>query len=280
MAGKLFVVATPIGNLEDITLRAIKTLKEVPIIACEDTRVAKKLLAHFNIGGKKLISYYEPVEEKVSDKLIKLLLDGNDIALITDAGTPTISDPGYKLVKKAIENNIEIIPIPGPSAVITALSASGLPTDKFIFLGFLPKKENQKKEMLIKYGKLNNTLVIYESPHNLLNTLKIISEEFPNGDIVVAKEITKLFERFFRGKTGEIYQFLKNNNDLIKGEFVIILYPNYEEKLDISEEKILIEAKEMLKNGMKIKEIAKELATKYNLNKRDLYKTLSIKLKK
>jgi len=279
VAGKLFVVATPIGNLEDITLRAIKTLKEVPIIACEDTRVAKKLLAHFNISGKKLISYYEPVEEKISEKLVNLLLEGNDIALITDAGTPTISDPGYRLVKKAIENDIEVIPIPGVSAAITALSVSGLPTDKFIFLGFLPKKEKHKKDVLLKYGKLNSTIVLYESPHNLLNTLEIITELFPNGDIVIAKELTKLFEKFIRGKTKEVYDYLQNNKDIIKGEFVIVLYPNYEEKINVSEDKIFQEAKKMFNDGIKIKEIAKELAKKYNLDKKALYKTLSENLK-
>jgi len=279
MAGKLYVVATPIGNLDDITFRAVNTLKDVPIIACEDTRVAKKLLNHFGIKDKKLISYYEPVEEKVSEKLISLLEDGNDVALITDAGTPTISDPGYRLIKKAVDKDIDIIPIPGASAVITALSVSGLPTDKFIFLGFLPKKKGAKKEILSKYGALNNTLVIYESPHKLLETLDLITELFPKGDIVVAKELTKLFERFFRGKPQEVSEFLKNNGDLIKGEFVIVLYPNYEEKKDISEDELLEKAKEMQKAGQRIKDIASQLAKEFSLNKKELYKFLSERLK-
>ena len=198
MSGKLYIVATPIGNLKDITLRAIEILKEVDIIACEDTRVAKKLLNHLGIKNKNLISYYEQVEDKVSEKLIKKLKEGKNIALISDAGTPTISDPGYRLIKKAIDLGIEIISIPGAFAGIVALTVSGLPTDKFIFLGFLPQKDKQKIEILKKYGILNTTLIIYESPHRLIKTLKVLKNIFGNCEIVLAKELTKIHETILR----------------------------------------------------------------------------------
>ncbi len=278
MEGKLFVVATPIGNLEDITYRAVKVLSNVDIIACEDTRVAKKLLNHFSIKDKTLISYYEPVEDKVSEKIISLLKFGNDVALITDAGTPTISDPGYRLIKKAIENNIDVVPIPGVSAVITALSVSGLPTDKFIFLGFLPNKENAKRELLKKFGILNITIVIYESPHRLLKTLHLINEIFPNSDLSIAKELTKIHERIFRGKPKEIINFLEENKDLIRGEFVIVFYPNYNEEISISEEVLLKEANLLKDKGLKTKEISKILADRFNLNKKEIYKLIVNKL--
>jgi 16S rRNA (cytidine1402-2'-O)-methyltransferase len=274
MEGNLFVVATPIGNLEDITFRAVKILESADVIACEDTRVAKKLLSHYGIKGKHLISYYEPVEEEVSKKLIDILKEGKDVALITDAGTPTISDPGYRLIKKAIDTGIKVIPIPGVSAVITALSVSGLPTDKFIFLGFLPKKENQKREILERYGKLNNTIVIYESPHKLFKTLYLINELFPNADLVVAKELTKLHENFFRDKPKNIIEFLEKNKDLVKGEFVIVFFPNYEEKKSVSKEILLEQAKILKEKGLKTKEISKLLADKYDLNKKEIYKLL------
>jgi len=279
MAGKLYIVATPIGNLDDITFRAVDILKKVPIVACEDTRVARKLLNRFDIKNKKLISYYEPVEEKVSEKIISILEEGSDVALITDAGTPTISDPGYRLVKKAIDKNIDVIPIPGVSAVITALSVSGLPTDKFIFLGFLPKKKGAKRDTLLKYGKMGNTIVIYESPHKLLETLKLINELFPNGDMVVAKELTKVFERYFRGKPKDVIELLNDNKELIKGEFVIVLYPNYQQSEDIKEEDLISKARELFKEGYRIKDISTKLSNEFNLNKKELYKLLNEKLK-
>ena len=271
--GNLYLVSTPIGNLKDITFRAVEILKNVDTILCEDTRVAKKLLNHYNIEGKNLISYYEPVEEKVIPKIIDLLKSGKDIALISDAGTPTLSDPGYKLVKKAVKEDINIIPIPGAFAGAVALSASGLPTDKFIFLGFLPNKEKKKREVLEKFGSLNTTLIIYESPHKLLKTLSLIKELFPEADTVVAKELTKIFEKFIRGNINDVLNYFKENEEIIKGEFVILIYPNIEDK-KVSEEKILDEAKILKKEGLKTKEIAKNLAKKYNLNKNEIYNLL------
>ncbi len=273
--GKLYIVSTPIGNLKDITFRAIEILKEVDIIASEDTRVAKKLLNHYRIQGKHLISYYEPVEEKVIPKIINLLKEGKTIALISDAGTPTLSDPGYKLVKEAIKENIEVIPIPGAFAAVVALSASGLPTDKFIFLGFLPTKESKKREILDKFGVLNTTIIIYESPHKLLKTLSLIKEIFPKADIVIAKELTKVYEKFIRGSIDEVMKYLNENPEIIKGEFVILLYPNNEVEKP-SEKRLLEEAKSLKEKGIRTKEIAKKLSRKYNLNKNEVY-TLIIK---
>ncbi len=273
--GKLYIVSTPIGNLKDITFRAIETLKEVDIIACEDTRVAKKLLNRYKIEKKHLISYYEPVEEKIIPKIINLLKEGKNIALISDAGTPTLSDPGYKLVKEAIKENIEVISIPGAFAAVVALSVSGLPTDKFIFLGFLPTKESKKREILDKFGALNTTIIIYESPHKLLKTVSLIKEIFPKADIVIAKELTKIHEKFIRGSIDEVIKYLNENPEIIKGEFVILLYPNNEVEKP-SEEKLLEEAKSLKEKGIRTKEIAKKLSKKYNLNKNEVY-TLIIK---
>jgi len=276
--GKLYIVATPIGNLKDITLRALEVLKSVDVIACEDTRVSKKLLNSYDIGNKTLISYYEPKEERIIPKIIELLKDGKDVALISDAGTPSISDPGYKLIKRSIEEGIEIIPIPGAFAGLSGLVASGLPTDKFIFIGFLPNKEGKKREILKKFGSLNSTVILYESPNRVLKTLNLIKELFPNSDVVIAKEITKLYERFIRGKIGDVIQELKENRDIIKGEFVILFFPNVEEK-DISLEQIIEKANTLKKTGLKIKDISKILAKEFNLHKKDIYKILIKNLK-
>ncbi len=269
--GILYVVSTPIGNLRDITLRALDILREVNIIACEDTRVTRKLLNHYGIKGKKLISYHEHNEERVSEDIIKLLSD-NDVALVSDAGTPCISDPGYRVVKKAWEKGFKVSPIPGPFAGVTALSASGLPSDKFIFLGFLPHKEKQKEKLLKEYMHLNITMIMYESPHRLISTLKILNSLTPDSFLVVAKEITKIHEQFIRGKVSEVLNFFQENESIIKGEFVLLCYP--EEKKDISEEEILEKARELKEKGIKIKEISKIISEMYGLKKNQIYKLL------
>ena len=274
MSGKLYIVATPIGNLKDITLRAIEVLKKVDIIACEDTRITRKLLNHLGIKDKKLVSYYEHIEEKVSEKLIKKLNEGKDIALVSDAGTPTISDPGYRLIKKAINSGVEIISIPGAFAGIVALTVSGLPTDKFIFLGFLPSKDNQKVEILKKFGKLNTTLIIYESPHKIIKTLKLLENLFENCEIVVAKELTKIHETVLRGEISDILDKLEKSPELKKGEFVILCKPSIEERKSLDKDEIKNLGEYLKKQGKKTKEIAKIIADKYNLKKNEVYKIL------
>ena len=218
MAGNLYLVATPIGNLEDITLRAINTLKEVDLIAAEDTRHTMKLLNHLKIK-KTLISYYKETEKIKSDILIEKIINGKNIALVSDAGTPAISDPGEEIIKKAIENNINIIPIPGACAFVNALICSGFSTKEFIFIGFLSKNAKDKKKKLEELKNENKTLIFYESPHKIKSTLENILEILGNRKIVLARELTKIHEEFIRGR---ILDILEKEQEL-RGEFVIIV---------------------------------------------------------
>lgn len=215
--GNLYLIATPIGNLEDITLRAINTLKEVDIIAAEDTRHSLKLLNHLNIS-KPLISYHRHNEDVKTKELIALLIQGKNVGLITDAGTPGISDPGEEVVKQAIENDINIIPIPGACAAINALISSGMSTKEFIFYGFLPLNKKLREEKFEDIKRQNKTIIIYEAPHRIKSSLKEINEKFGNIKIVLAKEITKIHEEFIRGNIEEII----NNIQEVKGEYIII----------------------------------------------------------
>jgi 16S rRNA (cytidine1402-2'-O)-methyltransferase len=266
--GKLFVVATPIGNLKDITLRALEVLKSVDTIAAEDTRHIKKLLTHYGISGKKLISYHEHNEEEMAEKIVQIL-EEKDVALVSDAGTPCISDPGYRVVKKAREKGIEVIPIPGPFAAATALSASGLPSDKFLFVGFLPSKEVEKEKQLSHYVDLGYTFILYESPKRVVKTINSIKKINQDADVVVAKELTKIHETFIIGKPSQILEYFEKNPDILKGEFVILVYPRKSQELDI--ETVLQEAKKLKKEGKKTKEIAILLSQKYGIPKNLIY---------
>jgi 16S rRNA (cytidine1402-2'-O)-methyltransferase len=218
--GKLYVVGTPIGNLKDITFRAIEVLQSVNFIACEDTRRTSILLNHYKIEGKKLLSYYEPKESVQVPKIIKLL-EKEDVALVTDAGTPSISDPGYKLIRACIEKGIPVEVIPGPSAVLTALVGSGLPTDRFTFVGFLPKKGlNNFLEELKAYK--DSTIIAFESPNRVLKSLEAIKETYgDNTTVCVARELTKLHEEYIRGRVVEVLEELSKRGE-IKGEVVIL----------------------------------------------------------
>ncbi len=267
--GVLYVVATPIGNLKDITIRALETLKSVNIIACEDTRVTKKLLNYYGIHGKKLIPYHEHIEEETSEKLITILKCEEDIALVSDAGTPCISDPGYRVVKKAWENGIRVVPVPGAFAGAVALSASGLPSDKFLFVGFLPNKPKKKEKLLEEYIKTGITFILYESPRRIKKTIQLIGEISPESDVVVAKEITKIHERFFRGKAKEILNIL-DEETLLKGEFVIVVYPADIEKKEDTQ--IHMEIQKLIREGKKAKEIAREISTRFGIPKNKVYK--------
>lgn len=268
MNGRLYLVATPIGNLEDITLRALKVLEKVDVIAAEDTRHTLKLLNFYAIT-KPLISYHRHNEEVKSDVLIDKLKNGEDIALVTDAGTPGISDPGEEIVKKAIENNIEIIPIPGACALINALICSGFNTKEFIFYGFLPINKKLRTKKLNEISKQNKTIILYEAPHKLLKTLNDILENIGDINCILAKEITKIHEEYIRGKISELI----SRKEEIKGEYVILLDLNDNEQEDCSKKEMPLEEQYEYykKKGLEKKEIIKQIAKDRNTNKNEIY---------
>lgn len=221
MPGTLYIVATPIGNLEDITHRAVRILKEADLIACEDTRHTRKLLSHFGIETPTT-SYYEHNKFSKGDVLLRALDEGKNVALVSDAGTPGISDPGYNLVAAAVEKGIAVVPVPGPSAAVAALCASGLPTDRFLFVGFLPQKDGKKRRVLESVARQPSTLIFYESPFRVTKTLHLMKEVF-GGDrrCVLAHELTKVYEGFFRGTIDDI---LARDSELIaKGEWIVLI---------------------------------------------------------
>ena len=217
--GHLFVVGTPIGNLEDITLRAISTLKDVNIILAEDTRNSKKLLSAHDIQTR-MMSYHEHSSAKESQKIVHLLLEGNDLALISDAGTPTISDPGYGLIRECIKHEIRIIPIPGVSAITAAMSASGLPSDSFTFHGFLPQKKGRLKKIQ-DLSHIDNTIILFESPYRLVKTLTQLLESLGDRAVVVGRELTKLYEEIIRGNLSDVLEYFSKSK--VKGEIVIMI---------------------------------------------------------
>ncbi len=223
----LYIVATPIGNLSDMTPRAIETLKNVDIIACEDTRTSSKLLQHFNIDNKKAWAYHEHNANIQTINIIEHLQLGKSVALISDAGTPLISDPGFLLVQSAHENNIKVVPIVGASAVIGALSVAGLASDKFSFLGFLPSKETARKKQLADYAKRSETLIFYEAPHRIIACLQNMAEIFGNDrEISYCREITKTFETVKKSTVGELLTFVTADNNQQKGEIVLVVAGN------------------------------------------------------
>ena len=221
MNGKLYIVSTPIGNLKDITLRALETLEEVQFILCEDTRITSRLLNHYNIS-KKLISFNAVSEKKKIPNVIKRIKSGENCALVSDAGTPAISDPGVRLISNAIKEQIDVVPIPGTSAVITALTISGLPTDSFIFQGFLPQKKGRKKKLKV-LAEEKRTIILYESTHRIKKLVDELAEYLPNRYIVVCRELTKKFEETWRGYPKEIKEVI--DEKISKGEFVVVISP-------------------------------------------------------
>ena len=218
--GSLYIVSTPIGNREDITLRALHILKEVDLIAAEDTRHTILLLRHFGIQTP-LTSYFEGNELKKKEFILSKLKQGHRVALVSDAGTPGISDPGFRLIQTAIENQIPIVPIPGPSAVIAALSVSGLPTDAFLFKGFLPHKSKKKKDFLQQLEGIRETLIFYESPHRLSETLNDILDVLGDREMVLTRELTKVYEEVIRGKVSEIQTQIGERK--LKGEITLVI---------------------------------------------------------
>ena len=275
--GTLYVVATPIGNLKDITYRAVETLNNVDIILCEDTRTSMKLLNHFNIKNK-LISYHKFNESDRVHSIITYLEEGNNIALISDAGTPCISDPGYILIKALREKNINVVPIGGISASISALSASGINSDKFVFHGFFPRDTKGKKEIISLICSPFNTHIFYESPKRIIKTFKFLNDIFPNCLVSVFKEITKVHEKNYYGKVSKVYEELLNDKDSSLGEYTFIIYnESLKETNTLSLEALIID--KMIKEEISLKEAINIIRQENNsLSKKDLYNA-GLKLK-
>ena len=271
--GTLYIVATPIGNLDDITKRAISILSEVDIIACEDTRHTGRLLANYGIKNK-LVSFHQHNENQFAESLIDLLNKNNNIALVSDAGTPLISDPGYPLVKLAHDNHIKVVPVIGASAIIALLCSSGLPTNEFLFTGFLPAKSNQRQEELKRIRENTFTTVIYESTHRIIKSLEDM-EKILGKDriIVIGRELTKTFETIKLGKVSQILDFVQSDSNQTKGEFVIAISALEVEKTeDISEQQKQLA--QLLSKELPPKKAAKITAEFLNGNSKNIYNFL------
>ncbi|HBT20732.1 MAG TPA: 16S rRNA (cytidine(1402)-2'-O)-methyltransferase [Peptococcaceae bacterium] len=274
MSGTLYICSTPIGNMEDITLRALRVFKEVDLIAAEDTRTAKKLLNHYEINTP-VTSYHEHNEKNKAPKIIELLLEGRNIALISEAGTPGISDPGYELIREAVNHGIKITVIPGPSALISGLVVSGLPMDRFAFEGFLPRKRSQRRQILENLKNEPRTLIFYESPHRLEETLEDMKEIFNDRRAVLARELTKIYEEILRGNLGELLAAVREKG--ARGEYVLVVEGAKEQDQtgEIEEWQFLgvkEHVKLLVKKGYTKAEAVKEAARLRGLPKGDVYK--------
>jgi len=270
MPASLYLVATPIGNLEDITLRALRVLKEADVIACEDTRQTGKLLAHFGID-KPTVSYHEHNEAARTQELLARLEAGAEVALVSDAGTPLISDPGYRLLTAAIAAGIPVVPVPGASAVLSALAAAGLPTDAFRFGGFLPVKSTQRRKALESLRAETCTLIFYEAPHRILDTLSDIVALLGDRPVVVARELTKFYEEFLRG-TAEQVRLQLAARPSVKGEITLLIGKGAPAVATTSVEEAVHELEEA---GIPRMDAIKQVARDRGLSKRDVYKTIS-----
>ena len=270
MPAKLYVVPTPIGNLEDMTYRAVRILGEVDLIACEDTRQTRKLLEHYGIA-KPTISYHEHNESERAGELTSRLLAGTSIALVTDAGMPLVSDPGYRLVHAAVECGIPVEPLPGASAALTALAASGLPTDSFRFGGFLPSKPGQRARLLESLAGEHATLIFYEAPHRILEALEAIEAAFGQRPVVVARELTKLHEEFLRGTAAEIRAQLAAR-DAVKGEMTVLIGKATAPAKDDTPLDEAVDA--LMRQGTPRMDAIKQVARKRGLSKREVYEHL------
>jgi len=262
----VYLIPTPIGNMEDITLRAINILKKVEVLFTEDTRVTGLLLNNLNIK-KKLISSHKYNEETNFEKILKYLHDGHDVGIVTDRGTPIISDPGYGLTKFVIENGFNLVCLPGATALIPALAVSGLPADKFLFYGFLDSRQSKRRKELENIKLIKETIIFYESPHRIEETLNDMGNILGNRRISISREISKLYEEVYRGN---IWEILKQGIN-IKGEFVIVVSGN-NEKVIINQNDYLNEIDVLIKDGIKTNDAIKIVSKKYNLNKSDVYK--------
>ncbi len=274
--GKLYLVATPIGNLADMTYRAIETLKSVAVIAAEDTRQTRKLLTHFEITGPRMISYHEHNKNSKEEAILSVLRAGDSVALVSDAGTPGISDPGADIVRAAVEEGFAVVPIPGAVAGVTALIASGLPTERFSFVGFLPrdKKKRQRELELLKHYP--DTLVFYEAPHRVEETIKALLEVLGDRHLVIGRELTKRFEQFSRGKLSECLEWFRKEKP--RGEFVVIVEGSggelenpFVEKTWWEELSLSDHVEKVVQSGIPKKEAVKLVAKERGMPKREVY---------
>ena len=273
MSGTLYLVATPIGNLADITHRALQILKDVDLIACEDTRHTHKLLHHYGITTKT-VSYHEHNEQQRTPQLIEQLKQGNNIAVVSDAGTPSISDPGFRLVRAAIENDVPVVPVPGPSALISALIATGLPTDEFFFAGFLPSRANARRARLNELRAVPGTLIFYEAPHRLATTLKDAYEILGEREAAVARELTKIHEEIRRGRLSELSSYFEDN-DKARGEIVVLIDRNViAETIDKPESSIAALVDRFEQDGMDHRAALKRAARELGLSRAEAYRKL------
>lgn len=278
--GKLYIVPTPIGNLEDMTFRAIRVLKEVNIIAAEDTRHTQKLLNHFEITNET-ISYHEHNREERIPYLLQKLAQGDHIALVSDAGTPAISDPGYELVIAVIRKRYSVVVLPGANAAVSALVGSGLRTSEFLFVGFLPRKKKDKVEKLQALKQSKATIIIYESPYRIANTLEVMETHLGKRHVALARELTKMYEQFVRGSITEVLDWVKNNE--LRGECVLViegasgdiedLNVSWWEKLSLEDHVSHYETQE----GLTHKEAMRAVAKDRNISRRDVYEALHVK---
>jgi 16S rRNA (cytidine1402-2'-O)-methyltransferase len=270
--GILYLVATPIGNLEDISPRALRILRESILIAAEDTRHTGMLLSHFQINTPKT-SYFEHNKLNKLDFILEKLSEG-DVALVSDAGTPAINDPGYELVKMALASGFDVQPVPGPSAPIAALTVSGLPTDSFLYLGYLPSKSSERRKALEKSSEQPYTLIFLESPHRVVDSLADILSVLGDRQICVAREMTKLYEEYWRGLVSDAVEYFKSKEP--RGEFTLVVAGKTKEEREVwTEEKLLKAIKKELKADKSAKEISAELAEQSGWNKKDVYSLIN-----
>ena len=270
--GTLYLVATPIGNLEDLSPRAVRVLREASLIAAEDTRHTGKLLKHFEIETP-LTSYFEHNKVNKLDFILEKLSSG-DVALVSDAGMPAINDPGYELVKAALASNYEVVPVPGPSAPVTALAVSGLPTDSFLYLGYLPSKTSERHKRLQEVESLSYTLIFFESPHRIVESLEDILSVLSDRQICVAREMTKMFEEYWRGTVSGAVEYFKSQS--VRGEFTLVIAGKTKEEKEIwTKEELLIAIEKELQAEKSAKDISAELAEQSGWNKKEIYQLVN-----
>ena len=276
MPGILYVVSTPIGNLEDITHRAVRVLSEVDVIACEDTRHTRKLLNHYGVNTKT-VSYHEHNERERAAELLESLESGLDLAIVSDAGTPGISDPGFRIVRLALENGVPVVPVPGPTALISALVASGLPSDEFFFGGFLPARKSQRRTRLMELASIPATLVFYEAPHRIAESLRDAREILGEREAVIARELTKLHEEILRGRLSELAQRFSTGEEGARGEMVLMIDRKVigaaPRASDSSEISALVAA--LVAEGVDARSALKKAAKKLGISRDEAYRRLS-----
>jgi 16S rRNA (cytidine1402-2'-O)-methyltransferase len=270
--GILYVVATPLGNLEDVTRRALRVLKEVNLIAAEDTRHSRKLLTHYGISTP-LISYYDQIERQKAPHLIDIIRQGQSVALISDAGTPGIADPGYHLIQAAIAAEIRVEAVPGPSAVAAALSVAGLPTDRFVFEGFVPVKPGARRKFFTALAREPRTIVVYEAARRLPTCLRDVSEVLGDRHVVIVRELTKLFEEILRGSVDQLLLRLGTGDHPLRGEVTLLIAGGDTTVVPAPAETLEVAIERLRGEGLSLKEIARTLARERGLSRREVYRT-------